>query len=125
MDIFFTDPSEIPLPAAEVRIRELRAELLAGSKKVKVYLEIDPFQVKPNADLIICNDKGEEFATTSIIESNVRKMELTMHLHGNSPPGIYYLHATLYFAKINDSNPDEGTIEQNVVDKQKLSFEIV
>jgi hypothetical protein len=124
MDIFFTDPSEIPLPPAEVRIRELRAEPRPESNRVSVYLEVDPFQIKPNADLTILNDQGEEFAAASIIESIMRKMELTMHLHGNPSPGIYFIQAELYFAKVIDTDSGKGSIEREVVDNAQVSFEI-
>ena len=66
MDIFFQDPSEIPLPPEEVRIREVRAEPWPDGQRVRVYLEVDPFQQRPNADVKITDAAGEEEAQASI-----------------------------------------------------------
>ena len=53
MDIFFQDPTEVPLPPNEVRIRALRAETYPDGQRVRVYLEVDPSQQRPSADLAI------------------------------------------------------------------------
>jgi hypothetical protein len=56
MDIFFADPSEVPLPPNEVRIRELNVEPWPDGNRLRVYLEVDPFQKRPNADLTFWMD---------------------------------------------------------------------
>jgi hypothetical protein len=129
MDIFFQDPSEIPLPPAEVRIRELKAQPWVDGQRVGVYLEIDPFQKRPNAEISILNDQREEVASVSIIETIDRKMELTMHLRGVKAPGNYTIQATLFYAEQNDdednspeSKPDLQT--RSIVDRAQTSFNI-
>lgn len=103
MDIFFQDPSEVPLPPDEVRIRELRAEPWPDGSRVHVYLEVDPFQKRPSAELSIRDVQGRELTSTSILETMVRKMELNVHIRPGPPPGDYILHATLFY-----SIPKEG-----------------
>ena len=54
MDIFFQDPTDIPLPPEEVRIRELTAEPWPDGRRVRVYVELTPgfktvAQVQENA----------------------------------------------------------------------------
>ena len=124
MDIFFTDPSEIPLPPEQVRIRELRAESSPDGKRVRVYLEVDPFQKRPSVDLAILDQEGEEVATASIIESMTRKMELTMHLRRGEPGSFYTLHATLYFATLPEFDAEQGSapIERTQVDSTEIPF---
>lgn len=97
MDIFFQDPKEIRLSPGEVRIRELSARPSPDGQRVKVYLEVDPFQKRPNADLVITNPQGWEVATTSIIQSPSRKVELTMHLRAEKLEGEYTLCAVIYY----------------------------
>ena len=137
MDISFTDPSEVPLPPGEVRIRDLRANPWPDGRRVRVYLEVDPFQQRPNADLVIHNSQGQEVAHAHIIESIDREMEVTMHLR--AAPGEaeksgapFTVQATLYYATLHDENSDETPdassdfepIERQVVDQAQASFRL-
>lgn len=99
MDIFFTDPAEVPLPPDEVRIRALRAEPWPDGRRVRVYLEVDPFQKRPSVDLTILNAQQEPVAVASIIESMDRKMDFTMHLRGAETAGTYRLQVALYYSE--------------------------
>ncbi|MEN8172069.1 MAG: hypothetical protein ABFS03_04235, partial [Chloroflexota bacterium] len=62
MDIFFTDPNDIPLPPDEVHIRKLSAEPWPDKKRVHVNLEISPFQKRPSGEIILTDSDGEEAA---------------------------------------------------------------
>lgn len=138
MDIFFADPSEVPLPPDQVRIRELRLELWPDGQRMRVYLEVDPFQIqkKPNAELSVLDRDGMEVSSVSIIQSMTRKMELVMHLR-NAPPGAYSLQAVLYYADLPQAAPPgeqpvsatsleagQPGIERQVVDTRQVGFEI-
>ncbi len=117
MDIFFADPTEVPLPPDEVRIRVLNAEPWPDGRRVRVYLEVDPFQVRLNADLVIVDDHGREVAHANIIESLERKIEVTLHLRpvlgsgaaGNEAPqsARYTVHAQLYYVDIDEGIADD------------------
>lgn len=111
MDIlFFADPSEVPLPPEEVRIRELRADPYPDGRRVRVYLEVDPFQRRPSAELAIVDSQDKVVASANIIESMTRKMEMTLHLR-NASPGDFTLQATLLYSQIEkppEPAPDEG-----------------
>lgn len=128
MEIFFQDPKEIPLPPNEVRIRELRAEPKADGRRVRVYLEVDPTQKRPSADLTIRDSAGIPRSKASIIESMTRRMELTMHMRGEAPNGACSLEAVLFF----QSPPPEpgaqgGEVELPpalVVDQRQIQFEL-
>ena len=133
MDISFTDPSEVPLPPDEVRIRVLRANPWPDGRRVRVYLEVDPFQQRPNADLVIHDNQGQEVAHAHIIESIDREMEVTMHLRAAAEGGApFTVQATLYYATLNnvpndetpDASPDFEPIERQVVDQAQASFEL-
>ena len=123
MDIFFQDPSEVPLPPEEMRIRALEARPWPDGQRVHIYLEVDPFQRRPSAELIITDSAGAEVAQASIVESMTRKMEITMHLQPPHPGNMYYLHALLFFL----SPPPEGEApdpsQRLAVDRREISFE--
>jgi hypothetical protein len=128
MDIFFQDPSETPLPPEEVRIKELRAEPWPDGQRVMIYLEVDPFQKRPNADFTIFDQEGQEVAQASIIQSISRKMEFTMHLRGK-PEGEFLLRSVLFYTStLPEVKPDEQVPmempEVTEVDRAEIRFRI-
>ncbi|HJW89654.1 MAG TPA: hypothetical protein VJ436_03325 [Anaerolineales bacterium] len=110
MDIFFRDPTEVPLPPEEVRIREFRAEPWPDNRRVRVYLEITPFQKRPNGELKLLDPQGEEVASVTIIETLDRKIEITMHLRGAQASGEYTATASVYYAEPEEltAHPDRA-----------------
>jgi hypothetical protein len=125
MDIFFQDPTEVPLPPEEVRIREFRAEAWPDGRRVRVYLEVDPFQKRPNADILITDHLDRKLASASIIESMDRKMEITMHLRGEVTPGEHHVMAVLFYSQAIEEDdpqeqPDSPEAEQQEPPKQKI-----
>ena len=126
MDIFFTDPTVVPLPPDEVRIHDNHAEPYPDGRRVRVTLEVDPFQKRPNAELLITNSAGQELSTASIIESMLRKMELTMHLRGASVTSPCTLHATLFYTTPLEPGPEgePQPVERKVVDTKEITFTI-
>ena len=124
MDIFLQDPDEIPLPPEEVRIRELKITSNADNSRIQVYIEVDPFQKRPNIDLMIL-DGLREIASTSIIESIMRKMELTMHLAGVDKDSKLVAKASLYFRDDLDEEKDyHGVLpEPTIVDVVEKKFQ--
>lgn len=129
MDIFFQDPTEVPLPPADVRIRELKADPWPDGKRVRVYFEVDPFQKRPNAEIVIFDSGQEEMARVNVIESMDRKMEFTMHLRGFETKGSYSVAAVLYYNSEGGDQQSEDELESppqkpNIIDRAITHFEI-
>jgi hypothetical protein len=129
MDIFFQDPTEIPLPPEEVRIRDLQAMPWPDGKRVKVYLEVEPFQKSPNAQVQIRDRLGEVVSEVSLIETITRKMEFNMHLRLNHPGGEFQISATLYYQQVplageNSEETSQTMPERKVVDHRQANFTI-
>jgi hypothetical protein len=127
MDIFFHDPSEIPLPPEEVRLRELRATPWQDGQRVKIYLEVDPFQKRPNAQVTITNTAGMEVARVSILETMTRKMEFNMHLREPKPGGEYTVETIIYYQKLptQEESLSEGLLpDPLIVDRRKVTFSV-
>jgi hypothetical protein len=133
MDIFFQDPNEIPLPPQEVHIRDLQASAFPDGQRVRVTLEVDPFQKRPSAELVIHGAGGDLLAAASVIESMTRKIELTLHLRfaGTAPaPGaVYTLSAVLYYQAPPEEPAAPGQAPQllppQVVDEKTITFQII
>jgi len=128
MDIFLHDPHEIPLPAEEVRIRDLRAELLPDGRRVRVTLEVDPFQKRPSVSLTILDAASVLLAEASVIESMSRKIELTLHLRPASAEIVrpYTLLAILFYlpalpAPGEDVDPS-AVGQPQVIDRRSIQF---
>ncbi len=97
MDIFFQDPADVPLPQEEVRIRELSAEPWPDRRRVRVTVELTPFQTRPNGEINITNEDDEEVASVSFIETIDPKMQFTMHLRTPEIPGEYSVNAFIFY----------------------------
>jgi hypothetical protein len=132
MDINFFDPSDVPLPPDEIHIRELRVEPLADRRRVRIFLELTPFQQKPNCEIKIISPSGHEDASLSIIEAIDYKMQFTVHMKSESREGDYKVLLEVYYFEEQDSTQDsgsdqEGMIHQlpervNLVDQREVSF---
>ncbi len=127
MDIFFQDPTAIPLPPGEVRITDLRAQPLADGRRVKVILELTPFIKRPNGEMRITNSQHQELASISIIETMTHKMEFTLHLRGAelNPPyslavEIFYLEVPVGVDPPDEISPDLQT--KKVVDHRSITI---
>ncbi len=128
MDIFFHDPEDIPLPPNEVHIRALNAQPYPDGRRVKVYLEISPFQKRPNGELTITNETGREIASISFIETIDPKLELTMHIRTPTPAGSYTLKADLFYEEpVFDEDAPENApskFDRTMIDHAETSFTI-
>lgn len=134
MDINFHDPTDIPLPPDEVRIRELRAEPWPDNRRVRVRLELTPFQKRPNGEILITDENGVEVASFSIIESIDYKMDFTIHLRESKPAGQFTVSTTIFYYEDEDIPPnDESSSEKEdfhlptrikIVDQSQTIFNV-
>ncbi len=134
MDIFFQDPSDIPLPPDEVRIRELRAEPYPDQRRVRIILEVTPFQQRPNCEIQVSDQNGNLVASLSIIESIDPKMDFTVHLNVEEPVGKFTVSSDIYYYEEEgpqdapDSQPGSETHQLpsrvNTVDRRQATFVI-
>ena len=131
MEIFFSDPNDIPLPPEEMQIRELVARPYPDGLRVRVYFEITPFQQRPDAELTIVDHAGEQVASVSVIETIDPKMDMTMHLRGPDPKSPLKLKAMLFYRQVDtdeesreSAEPPPSKPEILVVDQAETIFEI-
>jgi len=87
--IQFFDSSDEPLrPLEEVRIQDVRVEVLPDGRRVAVSVELTPFFEKPSFDVTLLRD-GVEARSSSVVGAMHAHTQLTLHLTGGDPGGRY------------------------------------
>ena len=96
---FITDPELAPRPREEIIIQNVTAHASADRQRVKIDITITPFAPsdKPNLEIVAVSTNKNLIRSLSIIETIHRELTLTMHLPSELSPGIYTLHAALYY----------------------------
>jgi hypothetical protein len=96
-ELEFYEPEDIPQPPESVKIESLAARVYPDGRRVRLDVKITPFLERPNLELKITNDQGQEVATLSVIETMDAHFEMTAHLRGPQPVGRYTLHGELFY----------------------------
>ena len=112
MDFFFPEDNLNRMTPEETRITSLSAEPYPDGYRVRVNIQVTPFQKRPHIEVTLKDSDGDEIASTSIVEPLSWKMEFTMHIRGelNNP---YTLDAKLHY-------PDGPSAEP-----QTFSFDVL
>ena len=135
MDIFFSDPNDIPLPPEEVAIRNIVAEPYPDGHRIKIQIEITPFQQRPNLEVVLLNPLENPVASISIVEAIESRMDFTLHIRGKLIEGEYTLNARMFYSDISelqlkedgeDDSPIKDIVPEkiNVVDTFTLTFNL-
>jgi hypothetical protein len=96
VDFFLPEDHLQRMTPEETRITALAAEPYPDGYRVRVNIEITPFQKRPHLEVMLRDASNAEIASTSIIEPMTWKIEFTMHVRGelNNP---YTLEARLFY----------------------------
>ncbi len=119
MDFFFPEDNLNRATPEETKITTLTAQPYPDARRIRVNLEITPFQKRPYIEITLTDANNNEIAATSIVEPLSWKLELTMHIRGqlNNP---YTLNAKLYYPEGPTNQPITHSfdIEPNPDDPQ-------
>ena len=96
MDFFFPEDNLNRMTPEETRITALSAEPYPDGYRLRVNIEITPFQKRPHIEVVLDDADGNEVASSSIVEPLSWKLEFTMHIRSelNNP---YTLEARLFY----------------------------
>lgn len=119
MDAFFLDPNVERLPPEATRFLDLRAESYLDGRRVRVGLELTPFQKRPNLELTLTDSSGQACGSASIVEPMGWKLELTLHIRPSTSASSVTPRAETYQLSAILSYPDLGEI-----DRRQVSIEI-
>jgi hypothetical protein len=109
MEFFTNDPGIVRYPPNEIQLLDLRADSDPERKRLRVALDLTPFQQRPNIELELTDSSGNEVASASIIEPVGWKLELTLHIRKpGQTNGKYTLVASLFY-------PDLGEIDRRTI----------
>jgi len=111
MEFFFPEDNLQRMTPEETRITSLTAEPYPDGYRLRVNIEITPFQKRPQIEVALNDADGEEVASSSIIEPMNWKIEFTMHIRGELR-NPYTLQAKLFY-------PDGP-----IAEPQKFSFDV-
>ncbi len=104
MDFFFPEDNLTRAVPEETHLTSLKAEAYPDGRRLRVNLEVTPFQKRPYIEVVLTNADGYEIASTSIVEPLSWKLEFTMHIRGELR-NPYTLNARLYY-------PDNGPSDE-------------
>ncbi|MHB8626657.1 MAG: hypothetical protein ACYDBJ_05475 [Aggregatilineales bacterium] len=99
-DISFFDSDDVPQPRDQVKIEKLTAMPYPDGWRVRIGVDVTPFQERPSLEITIDTADGRPMAQIqlSVIETMHRSMEFTIHIRGlMSPMGHYVVRADLYY----------------------------
>ncbi len=110
MDFFFPEDNLQRMTPEETRIVGLNAEPYPDGYRLRVNIEITPYQKRPHIEVLLSDADGEEIASTSIVEPMSWKLEFTMHIRGelNNP---YTLEAKLFYPDGPTAEPQTFTFD--------------
>jgi hypothetical protein len=103
MDFFFPEDQLQRMTPEETRITSLTARPYPDGYRLRVNIEMTPFQKRPYLEVVLHDAEGDEVASSSIVEPMGWKLEFTMHIRGELK-NPYILEATLFY-------PDGPTTE--------------
>lgn len=94
---FFDNPSLGPVPREDVRFNRLGLYMYDDGQRVAVGFDVTPFRERPNIQVTLKNDEGEEAASLNVIEAIQSNFNLTMHIRGELVSDLYEVEAILYY----------------------------
>lgn len=106
MDFFFPEDNLSRAVPEETRVTSLSAQNYPDGRRLRVHLEVTPFQKRPYIEVTLTNAEGDEIASTSIVEPLSWKLEFTMHVRGEIR-NPYSLSAKLYYPDGPSAQPVE------------------
>lgn len=108
---FFDSVESDPLPPEEVRLTRVAAEPYPDGQRVRITLEMTPFQKRPWLELVLTDSDGDEVATANVIEPLNSKIELTLHIQREKTSGQYKLMTRLFYPEQQDNDRKEIQFE--------------
>ena len=111
MDFFLPEDHLQRMTPEETRIISLTAQPYPDGYRLRVNIEMTPFQKRPHLEVMLNDANGQEVASSSIVEPLSWKIEFTMHIRGelNNP---YTLEARLYYPE--GPSPEPQSYQFNV-----------
>lgn len=110
LDFFFPEDHLNRAAPEETRITAFTAAPYPDGHRLRINIEMTPFQIRPHLEITLKNGSGEEVASVSVVEPMTWKIEFTMHIRGEllNP---YALEARLFYPEGPAAAPQTLTFD--------------
>ena len=105
MDFFFPEDNLNRMTPEETYITGLTAEPYPDGYRLRVNIQVTPFQKRPHIEVTLKDSAGEDVASTSIVEPLGWKLEFTMNLRDEQLKNPYTIEARLYYPDGPSADP--------------------
>lgn len=112
MEFFFPEDNLKRTSPEDTKILSLTAEPYEDGRRLRVNIEISPFEKRPNLEVKLIDSQNNEISLADFVEPMTFKLEFTMHLRAEPVEGPLELETKLFY-------PDGPQAEP-----VKISFEI-
>jgi hypothetical protein len=110
MDFFLPEDHLQRATPEETRITSLTGEPYPDGYRLRVKIEMTPFQKRPHLEVVLNDADNEEVASSSIVEPISWKIEFTMHIRGELK-NPYTLEAKLFYPDGPIAEPQTYTFD--------------
>jgi len=122
MDLFFTDPKDVPQPPENIEIRQLSAKPFPDGKRVAVEFELTPFQQRPNIEIGVTNQEGRVVSSFSVVEAIENKMSFTLHLREPNPHGAYLVDMQVFYTDMAELEEESEQLIKEILLENKRTI---
>jgi hypothetical protein len=105
MEFFFPEDNLQRTAPEETKILSLTAEPYKDGRRVRVNVEISPFEKRPHLEFILTDSENKEVSSASFVEPMAWKLEFTLHLRTEPAEGPLELAARLYYPDGPEAEP--------------------
>ncbi len=105
MEFFFPEDNLQRTSPEETRILSLTAEPYEDGQRVRVNIEMSPFEKRPHLEVNLTDTNGDEISTASFVEPMAWKLEFTLHLRTEPADGPLDLEARLFYPDGPEAEP--------------------
>ena len=105
MEFFFPEDNLQRTSPEETRILSLTAEPYEDGRRMRVNIEMSPFEKRPHLEITLTDTENTEISTASFVEPMAWKLEFTLHLRKEPADGPLDLEARLYYPDGPEAEP--------------------
>lgn len=105
MEFFFPEDNLHRTAPEETKILSLTAEPYEDGRRVRVNIEMSPFEKRPHLEFVLTDTENKEISSASFVEPMAWKLEFTMHVRTDPADGPLELTARLFYLDGPEAEP--------------------
>jgi len=105
MEFFFPEDNLHRTAPEETKILSLTADPYEDGQRVRVNIELSPFEKRPHIEFLLTDRESKEISSASFVEPMAWKLEFTLHLRTEPAEGPLNLTARLFYPDGPEAEP--------------------